>query len=356
MGHSDKTEKATPKRRKEARQKGQVAKSSDFNGAIVLVAGTVAVVAMGPAVVSGTGNFMHSAFAQIANPNAALTAAGLNGIFQLVLTTMLGTVAPIAAVCAATALLSNVAQIGFRPSIAALKPDVKRINPAAGFKNLFGPRLLFETGKNLAKVGSVGAVAAMALIPQLTNLGASVGTTPSALGQLMKAGALGIVERAAIAYLVIGVIDLVYQRRRHNKALKMTKQEVKDEFKHHSLPPEVRSAQRRRQRQMARARMMAAVPEADVVVTNPTHYAVALSYSGDHPAPVVVAKGQDNVAFQIRRLAEENGVPVVPDPPTARALHASVEINQMIPEELFAAVAQVLAHVYRLAARRKVAV
>ncbi len=133
----------------------------------------------------------------------------------------------------------------------------------------------------------------------------------------------------------------------------MTKQEVKDEFKQHSLPPEVRAAQRRRQMQIARARMMAAVPQADVVVTNPTHYAVALSYDGTHPAPVLVAKGQGYVALQIRKIAEENDVAIVPDPPLARALHASVEIGQMIPEEMYAAVAQVLAFVYRIAGRRK---
>ena len=154
---------------------------------------------------------------------------------------------------------------------------------------------------------------------------------------------------------MIGIIDLVYQRRKHAKSLRMSKREVRDEFKQTQLPPEVKSALRRRQMQAARARMMAAVPQADVVVTNPTHFAVALSYDGSHPAPVVVAKGQDLVAKQIRRIAEENNVPIVPDPPLARSLHKSVEIGQMIPAELFAAVAQVLAFVYRMAGRRKAA-
>ena len=132
----------------------------------------------------------------------------------------------------------------------------------------------------------------MALIPQITNLGASVGTTPGALGQLMGKSALAIAQRAAIAYLLIGIVDFVYQRRRHEKQLKMTKQEVKDEFKQHSLPPEVRSALRRRQMQIARARMMAAVPQADVVVTNPTHYAAALSYDGTQAGPGARRQGQ----------------------------------------------------------------
>ncbi len=154
----------------------------------------------------------------------------------------------------------------------------------------------------------------------------------------------------------IGVADYLWQRRRVMRSLKMTKQEVKEESRQTELPSEVKGALRRRQIQASRARMMAAVPQADVVVTNPTHFAVALSYDGTRPAPVVVAKGQDLVAAQIRRIAEEHEVPVITDPPLARSLHAAVEIGQMIPAELYAAVAQVLAFVYRLANRRKVGV
>ena len=172
---------------------------------------------------------------------------------------------------------------------------------------------------------------------------------------LINSSIMGIAERAAIAYLLIGIGDFIYQKRRHTKQLKMSKQEVKEETRQQSAPPEVRSAIRRRQMQAARARMMAAIPQADVVVTNPTHFAVVLSYDGSHPAPIVVAKGQDLVAKQIRRIAEENNVPIVPDPPLARSLHESVEIGQMIPAELYAAVAQVLAFVYRMAGRRKAA-
>ncbi len=135
----------------------------------------------------------------------------------------------------------------------------------------------------------------------------------------------------------------------------MTKQQVKDETRQYGVSAEVRAALRRRQMQLARSRMMAAVPDADVVVTNPTHFAVALRYDGTRTAPEVVAKGQDLVAAQIRRIAEENDVPIVPDPPLARALHQSTEVGQMIPEELYAAVARVLAFVYRLAGRRRLA-
>jgi flagellar biosynthetic protein FlhB len=355
MADHDKTEKATPKRKHETRKKGQVAKSTDLNGAVVLVAGLIGLVAVGPAVVSGVATSMRSTFAQISNPGDATSAAGLHALFSAGLHTILGTVAPIAGLCLAAGLIVNVAQVSFRPSMTAIKPDFKKINPLMGAKKLFGVRAATEGIKSIAKVCAVGAVVAMALLPQLTNLGASIDTPPAALGVLINSSILGIAERAAIAYLLIGILDYIYQRYSHNKHLKMTKHEVKEESKSQSAPPEVRSAIRRRQLQAARARMMAAIPQADVVVTNPTHFAVVLSYDGSHPAPVVVAKGQDLVAKQIRRIAEENNVPIVPDPPLARSLHASVEIGQMIPAELFAAVAQVLAFVYRMAGRRKAA-
>ncbi len=356
MPQDDKTEKATPKRRQEARKKGQVAKSADLNGALVLTAGLFAITMLAPTVVSGAGNAMSGAFERISHSGEITTAAGLHGLLNDVIHTLLVTVAPIAGVCMCVGVLANVAQIGFKPSMKAIKPDFKRINPVSGAKNLFGKRVFFETGKSLAKVAVVGIVAAIALIPQITHLGASVGTPPWALARLMGSGAMSVAQRAAFAYLVIGIIDAVYQRRRHEKMLRMTKQEVKEETRQHSLPPEVRSALRRRQIQAARARMMAAVPEADVVVTNPTHYAAALKYDGTLPAPVLVAKGKGYVALAIREIAEEHGVAIIPDPPLARALNASVEIDQMIPEALYAAVAQVLAFVYRMARRRKVGV
>jgi flagellar biosynthesis protein FlhB len=356
MANDDKTEKATPKRRKEARKKGQVARSVDLSGAIVLNVGLVVISALAPTVIGNAMGSMRDAFQRIAHPGDVTTAAGLSGMFHAVMNTMLVTVGPIAAVCVAAGIAANVAQIGFKPSLEAAKPDFRRINPVSGFKNLFGTRILFETGKSLAKVAVVGAVAGMALLPQLKHLGASIGTPPAALGQMMGSSIKGIAMRAAAAYLLIAIIDLVWQRRQHAKQLRMTKQEVREEFKQHSLPPEVRSALRRRQLQAARARMMAAVPQADVVVTNPTHYAAALKYDGTKPAPVLVAKGQGYVALQIRRIAEENGVAVIPDPPLARALHGSVEIDQMIPEELYAAVAGVLAFVYRMAGKRRQAV
>lgn len=336
--------------------KGQVAKSSDLNGAVVLGVGLIGVMFLGPTVVSGAASSMRAIFAEISTPGAATSAAGLSSLEQIGLHTMLTTVAPIAGMCAAAAFLVNVAQVGMKPTFQVFKPSFGKLNPLTGAKNLFGPRIFFEGAKSLTKVAAVGAVVAIALVPQLTSLGASIDTPPMALGQMITSGVSSIAERAVIAYLLIGIIDLIYQKRKMAKSLKMTKQEVKEEAKQQNAPPEVRAQIRKRQIQAARARMMAAIPKADVVVTNPTHFAVALSYDGSHPAPVVVAKGQDLVAKQIRRIAEENDVPIVPDPPLARTLHASVEIGQMIPAEMYAAVAQVLAFVYRMAGRKRAAV
>jgi flagellar biosynthetic protein FlhB len=352
----DKTEKATPKKRGEARKQGQVAKSTDLNAAMIVIAGLVGIIALGPNVISGISGSMHSAFGAIANPGQVSTSAGLHSLMSAAEKTLLTTVAPIAGICLVVAILTNVAQVGLKPAWAGIKPNFGRLNPVTGLKNMFGPRLGFEAAKAISKVLAISVVVALALLPDLTNLAASIGTPPGALGTMINSGAMGIAERGAIAYLLIAIADLIWQRRRHEKSLRMSKREVKDEAKQQNLPPEVRSALRRRQIQAARARMMAAVPQADVVVTNPTHFAVALSYDGSKPAPVVVAKGQDLVARHIRRIAEENDVPIVPDPPLARSLHATVEIGHMIPAELYAAVAQVLAFVYRMAGRRRAAV
>ncbi len=355
MARDDQTEKPTPKHRKRAREKGQVARSPDLSGSLVLTAGLLAIGMLGPQVVHAGAASFQEIFAEISHPHLATSAAGLSELMHMALSTMLLTVAPIAGACVFAAFVGGVSQVGFRPSVHTLKPDFRRINPASGLKNLLGPNMIFEALKAIAKVGVVGVVAAMAILPGLTALASTVGVTPAALGVLMGSSAMSVAEHAAFAYLVIGLIDYVWRRRRHEQQLKMTKQQVKDEVRQYGVSAEVKAALRRRQMQAARARMMAAVPDADVVVTNPTHYAVALSYDGSHTAPEVVAKGKDLVAAQIRRIAEENDVPIVADPPLARALHQSTEIGQLIPEELYAAVARVLAFVYRLAGRRRLA-
>ena len=212
-----------------------------------------------------------------------------------------------------------------------------------------------EAGKSLLKVSAVGAIAATAVYPKMDQLGALVGTPPEDLIPQIASMILSIAQRAAGAYLVIAAVDYGYQRHRHEKSLRMDKEEIKQEFKQQGLPAEIRSAQKRRAMELSRARMMDAVPSADVIVTNPTHYSVALKYEAGSDAPIVVAKGVDSLAFKIREIAKATGVMIVPDPPLARTLYANVEIDRQIPEDLFAAVAQLLAYVYRVAAARRAA-
>jgi flagellar biosynthesis protein FlhB len=355
MAHEDRTEQVTPKHRERARKQGQVARSADVGGSLVLAAGLFAVSLLGPAVVNSVKLAFREILAEIAAPTRATSAAGLHSLMDTGLSTLAFTAGPIAGICLAAGLLAGAAQVGFRPAPRALALDFKRINPLSGARNLLGPNLVFETLKAVAKVAVVGGVAALALLPGLDTLASQVGLPPGALGVALGHRGMEIAQRATFAYLVIAAIDYLWQRRRHERMLRMTKQELKDELRQYGLPVEVRAALRRRQMQAARNRMMAAVPDADVVVANPTHFAVALRYDGSRTAPEVVAKGQDLIALQIRRIAEEHDVPVVSDPPLARALHASSEIGQIIPEELYAAVARVLAFVYRLARQRRYA-
>jgi flagellar biosynthesis protein FlhB len=349
----ERTEKATPKRRNEARKKGQVVRSQDINGAVVLLASLVALGSFGPKLVQKLEAAMYQGLTQIAHPDV-VSQQGLGKLLATSFGAAAAAAAPIAGVCLLAGLLVNVAQVRPKLNMEALKPDPKRLNPAAGIKRLFGPASAFEAGKGLLKVAVLGVIAVITVLPKLKEMAGSVGMAPADFLSVIGHTVLAVARRLAVAYLVIAIGDYFFQRHRHEKSLKMSKEDIKEEAKSQNLPPEVRSAIRRRQIQAARARMMSAVPQADVVVTNPTHFAVALAYDGSRTAPEVLAKGPDLVALQIRRIAEEHGVPIVEDPPLARALHASVEVGQEIPEEFFQAVAQLLAFVYRVAGRRAV--
>jgi len=347
----DKTEKATPKKRSEARKKGQVAKSHDLNGAVVMFAALFALSATAPHLVAVLQSSLRDAFALIATPDV-VNGSGLGPLVSAQAKAASLAAAPVIFTCVAAAVLINVIQVGGKPHVQALKPDPKRLNPISGFKNIYGPNALFEGAKNVFKVAAVGAVTALGVLPKLDQFAALVGMPPAELMPTLAHMVLGIAQRAGIAYLLIGIVDYAYQRYRTEKSLKMDKQEVKEEHKSSELPAEVRGAIRRRQMQAARARMMADVPTADVVVTNPTHFAVALRYDAEKAAPEVVAKGSDLIAQKIRELAAESGVPVIADPPLARSLHGAVEVGHQIPEELYQAVAGLLAYVYRTARRR----
>jgi flagellar biosynthetic protein FlhB len=348
----ERTEKATPKKRDDSRKKGQVAKSMDVNGAFVLLAGIGALVITAPMTFARLEGAMRHGFDLIADPSV-VGVAGMSELFGTLGVTVGLAVAPIAAASVITGVCMSIMQVKWKPSSHAIKPDPKKLNPITGAKNLFGKRMLFETVKNLLKVGVIAAVVLLKLLPKITDVSSLMGLTPAVLLTTLAKEILSLALWAGAAYVVIAALDYAYQRYETEKQLKMTLEEVKQEFKNMEQSAELKGAIKRRQMSSARARMMADVPDADVIVTNPTHYSVALKYTPEKSAPIVVAKGKDIIAFRIREIAAASGVPIVPDPPLARSLHASVEVGHTIPEELFQAVASLLAYVYRTAGQRR---
>ncbi len=264
-GAHSKTEKATPKRREEARKKGQVAKSADLNGATVMLAGLFALTVAGGAIGGRLQHAMTDTLERVADPSV-VDRHGIGELLMGALTDTALAVAPVAAACLVAGVLASVIQVGFKPSAKAAAPDPKRLNPINGLKQILGPNALVEGTKSIVKVGVVSGIVAIALVPTLPEMGAMVGMTPTQLVGELVSTIMGIAQRATIAYLVIGVADLAWQKHRHEKQLRMDKQEVKEEQKQQQLPVEVRMAIRRRQAAASRARMMAAIAEADVVV------------------------------------------------------------------------------------------
>jgi flagellar biosynthesis protein FlhB len=347
----NRTEKATPKRRDEARRKGQVARSIDLNAAAGLLAALVTLAVTAPTTVERLAAVMHDGLAQTAHPQL-VSVEGIQQLGSWVAISAVTIAAPVVLAAMVGGLVAGIAQVRPKLNLSAAKPSFDRVNPKHGIKRLVGKQAAFETAKALSKTGVVALVAASALRGRMTELGALVGLPPTAVMSELATLVFSIAIRAAAALAVLAVVDYVWQRRRHEQSLKMTKEEVKQEMRQQDVAPEVRAAIRRRQFQQARQRMMAEVATADVVVTNPTHYAVALRYDGTKPSPEVVAKGVDLVAAAIRKEAQEHDVPVLQNPPLARTLYAEVDLGREIPEQFFAAVAEVLAFVYRMAGRR----
>src|ERR1700722_15930899 len=236
MPREDRTEKATPKHRQRAREKGQVARSL-----------------MGPRIVAAGAAMFRLAFGQMAQPNHATSAAGLDDLLRSAVATVGLAIAPVAGVCLLAGLVAGVGQVGFKPSVQTLKPDFRRINPVSGLKNLLGPNAVFEAIKTVVKVGVVAAVAALALLPGPTGLASVVGISAGGLAALSVGKAFGVAEDAAFAYVLIGIVDYAWKRHRHEQQLKMTKQEVKDENRQYGVSAEVKAAQRRRHMQAAGA-------------------------------------------------------------------------------------------------------
>jgi flagellar biosynthetic protein FlhB len=346
----ERTEEATPRKKEEARKRGQVFKSMEVISAATLLATWGVLELAGPFMTRHLIAFLRDTYALIAKPDFSEGAVG--ELMQDLLLTSVIVALPVLGAALVSGLLANYLQVGFVFSLEPLKPQFSRINPAEGFKRIFSRRSLVELLKGLLKITIIGWVAYTAVAGDMQHFAAMMdvgveGTTATIMGVVSK-----LFLRVGLATAVLAVFDYAYQRFEFNQQMKMTKQEVKEEMKQTEGSPEIKAAVRRRQREMARRRMMEDVKRADVVVTNPTHYAVALRYRADEgAAPRVLAKGQGFVAQRIKEIAKEAGIPTVENVPLARALHASVDVGKSIPPELYQAVAEVLAFVYRLKGR-----
>lgn len=346
QGAQDKTEKPTSRRRQKAREQGQTAKSQELASVAVLAAG------LGSLYVFG-GHFYQqiSSLLRFSLSNAAqmhLDDQGMATLSGQVMGLFVHIMLPVMLAVVLAALAANLAQVGFMISGEHLMPDITKLNPLAGFKRWVSLRTLVDLVKNLAKLAIVGWVAYSTVAKEWNTL-PTLGDRDLADSLLYLVDVcFRIFWRCVLAMIVLSLLDWAYQKYEFEKNLKMSKQEVKDEFRQTEGDPMVKSRIRGIQRDQAKKRMMKSVPDSDVVITNPTHYAVALAYhAGEMDAPQVMAKGMNLVAQRIKELARENGIPVVEDKPLAQALYKQVEVGQSIPYELYEAVATILAHVYR---------
>ena len=342
----ERTEHPPPKRLREARRSGQVPRSRELSTAAVVGAAVIAI---------GSSSHIGSDCLQLLQSALQFDAAALDDPRRLpvllghVLLQGMLLLAPVFIGTFIAALLSPTLLGGWNFSVAALIPDFSRLNPITGIGRVFSIQGVFELVKSLAKFLLIGVVCGIFLWRHTGDLMA-LGAEPSAtavdqLGRL----SVGILEWGTASLVLIALIDAPYQRWNFIRQMKMTRQEVRDEYKQSEGRPEVKARIRRMQQEMSRRRMLEKVPTADVVVTNPTHYAVALKYeSVKNRAPVVVAKGAGVIATTIRDLAAKNRVPVVSAPPLARALYRSVDLDDEIPIPLYAAVAKVLTYIYQL--------
>ena len=342
----EKTEKPTAKKRGKAREKGQVALSREVASVLVLAA-SFAIFALG-------GSWMFSKLMGVTTYLLKNTATLSWNIENLTLFSwqvfgqIIQLMAPLFLIIMIVGIVANVGQIGFLFTFEPLKPNFSKFNLIAGFKRFFGLRSLVELAKSVLKISIVGWVAYVAVRKEMDSIPTLIqADVPQILAYTGKV-ALKIILTTCIVLAFLAALDLLYQRWQQEKDLRMTKQEVKDEHKQTEGDPAVKARIRSAQRDMVRRRMMEAVPKATVVITNPTHLAIALKFESDFQAPVVVAKGAGFIAEKIRTLAKKNDVPVVEQKALAQALFKSAEIGQFIPFELYRAVAEVLAYVYRL--------
>lgn len=345
----EKTEEPTSKRKTESRQKGQVAKSVDFSSSVIILGAFFSLKFIGPYIFNEISGLMKTVFTQF--PTSDFTINTFQILFIDYGLVFLKTSLPIMIVILVISLLINYLQVGFLFTLEPLVPDFSRLNPITGLGRMFSMRSLVELIKSIIKIAVVTFFIYRFAINQVGQIPKLMETDLYDTLQIVCSLTLDLAFQIITVLLVLSLLDYYFQWWQNNKSMKMDKQEVKEEMKQSEGNPQIKGKIRERQRAMALKRMMQEVPKADVVITNPTHYAIALQYDSDMAAPVVLAKGQDYIAQRIKEIAKEHSIVIVENKPLARTLYSSAEIGEVIPSELYQAVAEVLAYVYRLKKR-----
>jgi flagellar biosynthesis protein FlhB len=344
----ERTEEATPKRRQEAREEGNIARSQDAAAGLLLLLATCAmVVGLLPLLELFTRMLRHAL--EPANNTDATDIASLGDATNTALLAGATAIGPAALASVVVAFLAHVWQVGLHMSARPLRPRASRLNPLSGLRRLLGPQGVIKTFFDLAKLTAVLVVTyatVSGFVPAIVGLpGAEATVAARAIGAMLAELAI----KVAATLLVLGLADYMWQRWKYSRDLRMTKQQVKEEYKSTEGDPDVKRRRLQLQRQIAMQRINSSVPKADVIVTNPEHISVAIAYDATAMnAPRVVAKGADHLAMRIRQIARQHGVPIVERKPLARALYAQVRVGQEVPPDLYKAVAEVLAYVWRL--------
>lgn len=349
----EKTEEPTTKKLEDARKEGQVAKSKEIANAF----GLLALFLVLKLYVGTMGIRFLELFSAVYNQipgvatmyNGDIPTASIQVLIRSMMLRLLLIIAPILLVGVVVAFVCDVVQVKWQPTTKPLKPKFNKLNPIKGFGRMFSPNSIMELVKSVLKLGLIGYMVYSYLKDRVSDIfllyDISLNQAVGLIGEVVVD--LGI--RIAAVYMIIAFLDFAYQKWKFKEDMKMTKQEVKDEYKNQEGDPQVKSKQKQRMREASMRRMMQQLPEADVVITNPTHYAVAIKYDAEkYDAPYVLAKGENYLAQRIKDVAKENNIEIVENKPLARMLYANVDVGGLVPPELYQAVAEVLAFVYHL--------
>ena len=344
----EKTEAPTPKRRQEAREKGQVAKSQDLSAAMVLLAAMIGLQTLGPGIWRKLILITQSCLTS----DRLVHADELGVSASLVARATMFMLLPLLVIVFIAALVAVYWQVGFLLSTHPITPSLSKINPLAGFKRMFSPRTFVSTITNIAKMLLLSAVAYWTISGGVSQIVFSVNMDHVDLYVFAADLLSRLGLHLALVMLILALFDFAYQRYRHEKDLKMSKEEVREELRRMEGDPLMKRRRREIQMKLAMQRIQRDVPKADVVLTNPTHYSIALRYDPENmAAPRVLAKGADLVAYRIRQVAAASGVPIVERPELVRMMYDVVEVGRDIPERFYEAVAEILAYVYELTGR-----